>query len=160
MKWNVFLLLIILSACNSDTVKIPSKVFSKEEMVSILIDIHLADVLATNEQILEVKDLNDVKKAYFISVLEKNNITIEAFEKSYQFYENHPEIFYEVYEEVMIELTKREAELNGVNELEQTEAEKEKIEKRGIKGFHEGSYDENDNYQENPNNDENPNQDE
>lgn len=160
MKWNVFLLVIVLTACTSDVVKIPSKVFSKEKMVTLLIEIHLSDILATNEKILEVKDLNDVKKAYFLSVLEKNNVTQEEFEKSYLFYQNHPEVFYEVYEEVMIELTKREAELNGVNEIEQTDEEKKEIEKRGIKGYHEGSYDENDNYQESPINDENSNQDE
>lgn len=156
MKWNVFLLVIILTACTSDVVKIPSKFFSKEKMVSILIDIHLSDAIAINEIYPDFKELNDIKKGYFLSVLEKNNITLEEFDKSYQFYLKNPDVFFEVYEEVMIELTKREAELNGVNEIEHTITEEEMSR---TKGFQHGYYDENDNYQDTIN-EENTNQDE
>lgn len=106
-------------------------------MVDILIDIHLSDSLSGSERIEDANVLDNVKKAYFVSVLEKHNISEEEFRKSYDFYENHPEIFHEIYETILIEIIKRDAELNGVNELdiqepESTESEEDQFNEENL----------------------------
>lgn len=123
---SILFVWVLLLSCTNDEVKIPTDIFSKEKMKNLLVEIHLADALAANERIKEVKLLNEIKKAYFTSVLEKNNIKEEDFEKSLVFYQNQPEVFFSVYEEVMVALTQKEADLSGEKTKESTKLKKEK----------------------------------
>lgn len=82
-------------------------------MISILVDIHIADAVAKEKKLKDIKLSNQLKKTYFNNVLEKHNITKEDFEKSTSFYENNIELMQEIYEKVMIVLSEKEALLNG-----------------------------------------------
>lgn len=114
MNWKaVLFVLLFFTSCKNDEVKIPNDVFSKEKMTNLLVEIHLSDAIAADERIKDVKLLNEIKKAYFTSVLEKNNIKEEDFESSLAFYQDHPNVFFEIYENVMIVLSEQEADLNG-----------------------------------------------
>lgn len=128
MKWFAFFFLALVMSCSNDEVRIPNDILSEKQMISILIDVHLSDALAASEKLKEVRTLNQVKKLYFLSVLEKHQIDEESFEKSLTFYKAHPAVFYDLYEEVLIELTKRDAELSGENQLKETISEVEPLE--------------------------------
>lgn len=124
MNWKAFLFILVISvSCKSDEVKIPKNVLSQEKMTNLLVEIHLSDALAADERIEDVKLLNEIKKAYFTSVLEQNGISMLDFEKSLVFYQKNLDLLFGVYEEVMEVLTKKEADLNGEKTNESTKIE-------------------------------------
>lgn len=114
MNWkSIIFVLVLFISCKNEEVKIPKDVFSEEKMINLLVEIHLADAMAANERIKEVNLLNEVKKAYFSSLLEKENISLADFENSLAFYQKNADLFFGVYEKVMVKLTEKEADLNG-----------------------------------------------
>ena len=99
MNWKtIFFVLVLFTSCTNDEVKIPNEILSEENMKNLLVEIHLSDALAADERIKDVKLLNEIKKAYFTSVLEANNISEAAFDKSLAFYQEHPSVLFEIYE--------------------------------------------------------------
>ncbi|MGB0885273.1 MAG: DUF4296 domain-containing protein [Chitinophagales bacterium] len=110
------ILIILCFACNINEVKTPKNILDETSMINVLVDIHIADGMAINSKISNAKLLNQVKKLYLESSLEKNNITLEQFEESLTFYETNPELLFQIYEKVMIEISTLEAEVNGTKE--------------------------------------------
>jgi phosphorylcholine metabolism protein LicD len=113
MKFYLLVPIFFFISCKDQSIKIPKEIFPKETMISILVDIHIADAVAKEKKLKDIKLSNQLKKTYFNNVLEKHNITKEDFEKSTSFYENNIELMQEIYEKVMIVLSEKEALLNG-----------------------------------------------
>ncbi len=77
-------------------------------MVIIMADIHVAE-----SQMVRAggKGLDkDIRSAYLQKVLSAAGTDTTRFMKSFDFYSTHPEIFAEMYEEVVVEISKRQAE--------------------------------------------------
>ena len=126
MNWKtIFFVLVLFTSCTNDEVKIPNEILSEENMKNLLVEIHLSDALAADERIKDVKLLNEIKKAYFTSVLNDNQISEAEFDKSLAFYQEHPSVLFKIYEKVMIILSEREADLNG-EKTEKTKNEPKK----------------------------------
>ena len=75
MKRMSLILIILCFACNINEVKTPKNILDETSMINVLVDIHIADGMAVNSKISNAKLLNQVKKLYLESSLEKNNIT-------------------------------------------------------------------------------------
>ncbi|MFV0507135.1 MAG: DUF4296 domain-containing protein [Bacteroidales bacterium] len=83
-------------------------VISKDEMVDILADVHMAKELA--RQVKRDKDtsIDYYTEQYLLNaVFEDHNISEEDFENSVVYYANRPDVYLEVYKSVADELKMR-----------------------------------------------------
>lgn len=92
IKGHFIFLLIIFSCCTGKTV-IPLGILNQHQMTEILWDMLKADALSSefaNKNLsLHIKSTNvDLYKSIFSS----HSVTINTFDKSYSFYEQHPEL--------------------------------------------------------------------
>ena len=76
-------------------------------MAEVLTDLHITEAQAS---VKTLPDSVSTEKSGFQKIFEKNNITKEQYEKSISFYIEHPELFGEVYDNVLNELSKMQGE--------------------------------------------------
>ncbi len=106
----LLLLLITLFACNEAVETIPDNVLSKEDMISVMVDVQLIEAALSLNQSEEAKET-----AYYNydSVLKKHNLSREKFVHSFKYYAEHPGLMEQIYEEMLSELSKRQAEVEN-----------------------------------------------
>ena len=97
MKKGLYvLLLILLSGCSMR----PWGVLSQEDMVAVLLDVHIAEAAM---KVVDTSAKRIEKQEYYNTIFEKHNITKEKFDKSLDWYARHPKLLVEVYDEVKVE---------------------------------------------------------
>ena len=79
--------------------KIPDDVISKTDLVPILIDIHIAEASVSFSG-LNKDSFDYYISNYYFSIFTKYDLSKEKFQRSMDFYLDHPNIFQEVYEVV------------------------------------------------------------
>jgi hypothetical protein len=98
---------IFLFACsNSSKVGIPDNVLPKEKMADVLVDVHLMEA-AMNINASSTDKFNSSLK---IDVYKKHKITKQQYENSFEFYTQNPELLGEVYQLVLSNLSRMQAE--------------------------------------------------
>ena len=113
-NYAVGLLVILFVGCASPEVKIPENILTQEQMMSIMVDIHVIEG-ARNGSIM-LGDTNGIED-YYAKVYEKHGITEDQFKSSFAFYSDNPTVFIPIYEEVLDSLKANGALLakKGVN---------------------------------------------
>ena len=113
-NFAVGLLVILFVGCASPEVKIPENIFTQEQMMPIMVDIHVIEG-ARNGSIM-LGDTNGIED-YYAKVYEKHGITEDQFKSSFAFYSDNPTVFIPIYEEVLDSLKANGALLakKGVN---------------------------------------------
>ena len=113
-NYAVGLLVILFVGCASPEVKIPENILTQEQMMPIMVDIHVIEG-ARNGSIM-LGDTNGIED-YYAKVYEKHGITEDQFKSSFAFYSNNPTVFIPIYEEVLDSLKANGALLakKGVN---------------------------------------------
>jgi hypothetical protein len=101
-----------LASCLSDEVKIPEGVIPRDQMVAVLADVQIA------ESVMSYKDSRGditISKApdYYQFIFSKYHITEKQFRKSFTFYSGQIEMMDKIYEDVIIEISKRQALIPG-----------------------------------------------
>ena len=104
LSFFIFSLLILFVSCTDKTNSVPSKIISKDKMVDVLVDIHLAEAAADNHGLTK-PEINVMMAARYDSIFQKHEITFEQFRTSYDYYMNHPDVFSDIYSEVVNKLT-------------------------------------------------------
>jgi hypothetical protein len=111
-----FIILLLASAAcltscgdNKEELVIPADILSKEKMVKVMVDIYLIDA-ATDRQNFEKVIMPPDPRVTYRKYLKKDDSTYEEFEKSYDFYIEHPKELSEIYTEVINELSRIQAE--------------------------------------------------
>lgn len=105
MRLPVVLFLITLFACRPEKPNIPAQVLQPPQMAAILADIHVADALAeTKAQHGASEEM--VTKTMYQSVYALHNTTHEQFVNSYRFYESNPAWLDQIYDDVLIRISK------------------------------------------------------
>lgn len=99
-------LLLIATGC-AKKVEIPENVLQKEVMVDFLIDAYIAESKTKNLR-LPHDSARVIFRHYELALYNRHNITEEAFERSYQFYLEHPKLFEEINATVLDSLGVRE----------------------------------------------------
>jgi len=103
----------LFSCSEHQTVSIPDNVLNEEKMAAVLVDVHLEESsmnitgVSTNKLNLALSDVS-----MNMDVLKKNNITKKQFDESFRFYSLHPKMLSEVYQIVLNNLSKMQAEVN------------------------------------------------
>jgi hypothetical protein len=96
---NVLIYIIIgvlLSSCGLR----PYGVLSQDEMVDILLEIHVVDAAIL---VLDSRSKQIEKQEYYNQVFAKYGLTKEQFDKSLEWYSSRPDVMFAIYEEVKIE---------------------------------------------------------
>ena len=109
MVKKYFWVLIILAvfSCKKEE-KIPEGILSEEQMVAMLIDIHIAQA-AIRELHLDTDSAAYLFKVFERETMLKNNAKDSAFYTSYSWYLDHPQQMYEIYTAVVDTLSLRES---------------------------------------------------
>ena len=110
----------IFISCNSEHVKIPSDILKQDKMAQVLADVQLVEstiIVRGDDEQLQSDSLN-----FYSEIFEKHEVDQETFEKSMKYYSLHPELLEGIYDEVIITLSERLAQLEGTQESEENES--------------------------------------
>jgi hypothetical protein len=109
-----FLLIVatgLILSCNSfDKLKgQESAILSKEQMVQLLTDIHIAEA-KVSELGMSGDTVQVTQSKYLQFVCDKNKTSIKAFDDSYHFYTTQPVLLDSIYQQVIANLSLLESE--------------------------------------------------
>lgn len=108
----IILLATLLFGCKSKT-KVPSDIIPENKIVSLLVDMHIADA-TTNLIRIKQNKLNIKPEDYYYSVLSKHHTNKETFDKSIKYYSKNLEQYNKIYDEVLKRLSIIEGSLTEV----------------------------------------------
>lgn len=111
-KIITFLSILFLAACTSieDRVAIPDTVLSQEKMAEVMVDVHLLEAaLNVNALSRDQQIMNSIHPDS--DILKKHNVTREKYQESFAFYSQNPLLLTEVYQFVLNNLSKMQAEV-------------------------------------------------
>ena len=91
-------LFILFIGCASPEVQIPETVLTPEQMMPIMVDIHVIE--GARNGVIMLGDTNGIED-YYAKVYEKHGITEDQFKSSFAFYSDNPTVFIPIYEEVL-----------------------------------------------------------
>jgi hypothetical protein len=100
--------IVLFSSCGKKTISIPKDVLSKEELVPILVDIHIAQAYTGMSQLNDSARLS--LQDYTGYIYKIHHVTEDKYKNSMTFHSLHPELLNEIYEEVINELSKKQSE--------------------------------------------------
>ncbi len=107
-KYFLIVLISTLASCGENNEKAPEGVLSKEDMVRILIDVHITEAKVTQKGLPP----DSAREAFHKSkeaILQKNHVKSEIFEESYNYYMSNLKGMDEIYSAVVDSLSLREA---------------------------------------------------
>ncbi len=107
-KLLLFSLLFVFFSCSKKKTEIPADVIPFRKMKEILIDVQLSQAASANSALVDSFIYNN--KEYMVYVLQKHQIKREEFLRSLKFYTSNPEILQEIYDSVLVDLSKIQSE--------------------------------------------------
>ena len=103
----IFVFLLLTQSCNQKNSSVV-EVIPQDTMAMLIADIHIADatlnVIMNSEKFKKIDD-------YYFSTLEKYNISRSRFDTSMVFYSTEPEVYGNIYEDVMLIISQKEGEV-------------------------------------------------
>lgn len=118
---HLFYIAILLLAVVACKPGIPSDVMSEGKMVDIMYDMHVAQAMSENADVMKNNKEVIALRSF---VLSKHNVTPEEWEHSYNFYCAHAEYLYEIYQELSERMQQNVVALGGkVQGVEEEEAD-------------------------------------
>jgi hypothetical protein len=99
-----FSILSLFVSCTGKTNSVPSGIIPKDKMVEVLVDIHLAEAAADNRGLTK-PEINLMMASKYDTIFLKHKTTFKQFKSSYEYYMNHPDMFSDIYSEVVNKLT-------------------------------------------------------
>ena len=121
-KWLILFSAILVFSCGKE--KLPKGILSKNKMVPILVDQHLAELLFTQRFSLGIKDGKNMMDDLYLSVIKKNKVDQKTFEQSVFYYSKHPDQYIPIYDEVLNRLNEMQVKVKlenpalGIKEIE------------------------------------------
>ncbi|MFT3737355.1 MAG: DUF4296 domain-containing protein [Breznakibacter sp.] len=90
--------------------RVPSQYPNKKEMVDILVDIHMAESILTNQRPGRTVGEN-LSTGMYKSILDKYGLTKVEFDSALIWYTSHPHVYIKVYDDVIARLSDMEAQI-------------------------------------------------
>jgi hypothetical protein len=103
--------LLLVAGCKQRFPSVPSDIIPVDKMESILVDMHISDAVA---EVKTMGDINEKKltQQYYLQIYRNHGISKNDFLKSYTFYENNPVLLNKIYDDILGEMSKRDARIN------------------------------------------------
>ena len=113
LRFSFILILFLCGfySCSKNGGTIPEGVIPKDTMISVMADIHLAESRLMMSG--KYAQNTNLKSTYMQEVLHRSNIDTSRLQKSFSYYSSQPELFSEMYDKVMEEISKRQATAKG-----------------------------------------------
>lgn len=108
-KFVFFIIILIVFTivnCSRAPHKIPDDIIPVDSMVSLLVDIQITDAAIRISRLRK-----DSISILYNRILLEHTFSRERFEKSFTFYTGNPDIMEKIYDEVINEISRRQAEL-------------------------------------------------
>lgn len=114
-KYTVVILLFALllslnNGCNRKDHNLQDYILDKEQMISLITDIHLAESALAHKQSQGVV-VSDMALVYYDSLLVKHSVTKTQIDSSLLYYSRRPKVFEDIYSQVITQLSKKENEI-------------------------------------------------
>jgi hypothetical protein len=107
-----FLIMFFLS-CSPGKEKadnsVPDEIIQPDTMVSILTEVHIAEAIL-REMKADNKHKEKMAQNFYSEIFTNHGITREQFLKSIQYYQKKPEVYQEIYESVITQLSQKQTE--------------------------------------------------
>jgi len=114
MRGLIFILLLAVQAsCSHTEERVPDDIISPDSMVMILADFHIAEAIAGDASLFQQKP--DMKKSFYKYILTHHQINYQKLKLSLDYYSARPKQFSAIYEQVLNELSKRQAEQKSIS---------------------------------------------
>jgi hypothetical protein len=107
-RWFIVFVLLLAFACGGE--KLPKGILTKEKMVPMLVDQHLAEQIFSLRFNVGLKNDSVIDDLY-LSILKKYGVERNKFEQSVFYYSKHPEKYKEIYDEVLNRLNAMEVKV-------------------------------------------------
>ncbi len=105
--WLISILFLTTISCSNNEANY--KIIDKNNMVDVLVDIHLADATLSIANLKINRDTSDIE-LYYNDIFLKHHITQHQFENSLTYYTSRPKEFEKIYEKVSEKLAKMESD--------------------------------------------------
>ena len=99
---GILLLLLVYASCGDGP---PRSLIPEEELIPMLVDFHLSYSVQHSPDFYKLADQYDSLDA-FSYLFEKHGYTKAEFDTTMGWYLKHPEYFVEIYDEVIMDLTR------------------------------------------------------
>lgn len=103
----ILFFVVIISSCNNKE-ELPKDILPQEDLINVIAEVEMAQALIKLK--FNTTDTIINQKAIFEDVFIEMNTTEEQFNKSLNYYSQQPKILLEIYEKVIIKLSKQQAE--------------------------------------------------
>ncbi len=111
----IFVCLLLFACSNEKKVDIPSNVLSKQKMAEVMLDVHLLEA-AMSLNTYNTDMATSKNPAPPFDVFAKYKITKKQYNESFDFYTRHPDLLKDVYQLVLENLSKMQAEVMNKKE--------------------------------------------
>ena len=109
LSWS--LLLSVCSSCSKPKPEIPKGILTRQEMIPILVDIHIAQ--AATGLYNAGDSMRFTMNEYIPYILSIHHVEKALYDSSLSFYTTHPEIMQEMYDDVINELSRKQGEVKS-----------------------------------------------
>lgn len=107
------LLLTLVGCAHRGGPVAPDNLITRDSMISIMVDIHIADAIGDQRYGTD-KPNRDFINGVYRRIYQNHHITADQYKASFRYYEGHPDDMNKMYEQVITELSKKEAEMKKV----------------------------------------------
>lgn len=104
-KAFILFFLFAVMSCSTKNESVPPDLIPQDSMVSIMVDIHLAEASMPAMQIYGEK-MNEVALEHYAHIYKLHHVTEEQFKTSHEYYIAHPDVYKDIYEQVVKSLQK------------------------------------------------------
>ncbi len=105
-----FLIPFYLFSCKQKGVDTPGHIMEKKELVNLQVDLYMVEA-AHNMNVLKQDSADGEYKTLFETILKKHKVTRDDYESSLRYYAIDNESLNEIYDSVLVKLTKLENEV-------------------------------------------------
>ncbi len=109
------LLLLLMAACGKSRLRVPEEFLQPDEMVDLLVDIHLVDGTLYRAPLIR-EEKEDSAFNQYAAILSKYKLTRTHFDSTIHFYTQYPDDFAKIYSEVLKKLSVMEEEIKQKRE--------------------------------------------
>jgi len=101
----------ILFSCSKKKVETPPGVLSRQQMVPILADVHIAQAATGTYNTAD--SVRYSMNEFLPFILKIHHTTKAQYDSSISYYTSHPDMMEEIYDSVIIELSKKQGEVKA-----------------------------------------------
>ena len=112
MKIIILLLSILLLACTTPKIEIPTEILSETEFTNMLKEIHLEEAAFELNKSKGLENAKNILANSYQSIYKQYDIGNAAFSESLEYYAKHPAILEEIYSTVLEQLAEDRSTLD------------------------------------------------